>query len=399
MTDPERDALDIRPTADEMLARVRADMPSTRGRLRVYLGMAPGVGKTYKMLDEGHRRIGRGTDLVVGFVEPHERPHTIELLEGLEIVPRRRIEYRGVVVEEMDTDAIIRRHPTVALVDELAHTNLPGSAREKRWQDVEVIRDAGIHVVTTMNVQHLESVADAVATITGASVNERLPDDVLLGADEIELVDMSPHALRQRMKHGNIYPPERSQVALESFFTEANLTALRELALRLVAQRVEGQLEGTIAGQSLPLVTDRVLVLVDGSRASIRAIRRAAKLASALHAAFAAVVVDTPASDSRPFDRSRDLQEAIDDAVDLGANVVRVDAEDIASGVEQVARARRATHLVVPHRKLSGLKRLTERSLVDELLERLPDVEVHAVAASEKHDGRSLMASPRDDPR
>lgn len=402
MTDPERDALDIRPTADEMLARVRADMPSTRGRLRVYLGMAPGVGKTYKMLDEGHRRIGRGTDLVVGFVEPHGRPHTIELLEGLEIVPRRRIEYRGVVVEEMDTDAIIRRHPTVALVDELAHTNVPGSAREKRWQDVEVIRDAGIHVVTTMNVQHLESVADAVATITGASVNERLPDDVLLGADEIELVDMSPHALRQRMKHGNIYPPERSQVALERFFTEANLTALRELALRLVAQRVEGQLEGTIAGQSLPLVTDRVLVLVDGSQASIRAIRRAAKLASALHAAFAAVVVDTPASDSRPFDRSRDLQEAIDDAVDLGADVVRVDAEDIASGVEQVARARRATQLVVPHRKLSGIKRLTERSLVDELLERLPDVEVHAVAASEKHaehDGRSLTASPRDDPR
>ncbi len=170
----------------------------------------PGVGKTYQMLDEGHRRVGRGTDLVVGFVEPHGRPHTIELLDGLEIVPRRRIEYRGVVVEEMDTDAVIAREPTVALVDELAHTNVPGSAREKRWEDVEVIRDAGIHVVSTMNVQHLESVADAVATITGAPVNERLPDEVLLGADEIELVDMSPHALRQRMKHGNVYPPERT---------------------------------------------------------------------------------------------------------------------------------------------------------------------------------------------
>jgi two-component system sensor histidine kinase KdpD len=381
MTDPERDALDVRPTADEMLARIKSETPGARGRLRVYLGMAPGVGKTYKMLDEGHRLVARGTDLVVGFVEAHGRPRTIDLLEGLEIVPRRRIEYRGVVVEEMDTDAVIERHPTVALVDELAHTNIPGSARAKRWEDVEVIRDAGIHVVSTMNVQHLEGVADAVATITGAPVNERLPEEVLLGADEIELVDMSPHALRQRMKHGNIYPPERAQVALERFFTEANLTALRELALRLVAQRVEGQLEDTTARIQLPLVTDRVLVLVDGSPASIRAIRRAAKLAGALHAAFLAVVVETPANESRPFDRNRDLQEAIDDAVDLGADVIRVDAADVAAGVEDVARSRRVTHLVVPHREVRGLRRLTERSLVDQILERLPELEVHAVGA------------------
>ena len=174
-------------------------------------------------------------------------PHTIELLDGLEVVPRLRVEYRGVVVEEMDTDAVLARRPTVALIDELAHTNVPGSAREKRWQDVDVIRDAGIHVVSTLNVQHLESVADAVATITGAPVNERLPDEVLLAADEIELVDMSPHALRQRMRHGNVYPPERTHVALDRFFTEANLTALRELSLRLVARKVEGQIEGALA--------------------------------------------------------------------------------------------------------------------------------------------------------
>ena len=173
MTD--RDAFDTRPTAEEMLERVKAETAGARGRLRVYLGMAPGVGKTFRMLEEGHRRVDRGTDLVVGFVEAHGRPHTLELLDGLEVVPRHRVEYRGIVVEEMDTDAIIARRPTVALVDELAHTNVPGSEREKRWQDVEVIRDAGIHVVSTLNVQHLESVADAVATITGASVNERLP--------------------------------------------------------------------------------------------------------------------------------------------------------------------------------------------------------------------------------
>jgi two-component system sensor histidine kinase KdpD len=335
------------------------------------------------MLEEGHRRVGRGTDLVVGFVEPHGRPHTEDLLKGLEVVPRRRIEYRSVVVEEMDTDAVLARNPTVALVDELAHTNVPGSARAKRWEDVEIIRDAGIHVVTTMNVQHLESVSDAVATITGAPVNERLPDDVLLTADEIELVDMSPHALRQRMKHGNVYPPERTQVALEKFFTESNLTALRELALRLVARRVEGQLEDTIAGEQLPLVTDRVLVLIDGSPATGRAVRRAATLASALRAAFVAVVIDTPEVERQPFDRSRDIQEAIDDAVDLGADVVRVESADMVAGLEQVARSHRATHLVLPHSEIGGLKRLRERPIVDRLIERLPDVELHIVGPPE----------------
>jgi two-component system, OmpR family, sensor histidine kinase KdpD len=383
MIDSDRDAFDVRPTADEMLARVRSDVPGSRGRLRVYLGMAPGVGKTYKMLEEGHRRVARGTDLVVGFVEPHGRAHTIELLDGLEIVPRRRIDYRGVTVEEMDTDAIIARKPTVALVDELAHTNVPGSERDKRWQDVEVLRDHGIHVVSTLNVQHLDSVADAVATITGAPVNERLPEDVLLRADEIELVDMSPHALRQRMKHGNVYPPERTQVALDRFFTEANLTALRELALRLVAQKVEGQLEDTVAGTRLPLVTERVLVLIDGSPASIRAIRRAASLASVLHASLVGVVIETPSTDHQPFDRARDLQEAIDDAVDLGAEIVRLEAPDTTSGLEEAVRIRRATHLVVPHHDLTRLRRLRERPLVDRVLERFPGLEVHSIGTGE----------------
>ena len=382
--DPERDALDVRPTGDEMLARLKAEGGTGRGRLRIYLGMAPGVGKTYKMLDEGHRRLARGTDLVVGFVEAHGRPHTIELLDGLEVVPRRRVEYRGVVVEEMDTDAVIARAPTVALIDELAHTNVPGSPRAKRWEDVELIRGAGIHVVTTMNVQHLESIADAVATITGAPVNERLPDEVLLGADEIELVDMSPHALRQRMKHGNVYPPDRTQIALEKFFTEGNLTALRELALRLVAQRVEGELEHTIAGQQLPLVTERVLVLLDGSPASRRAVRRAAKLAGVLHGALIAVVIETPESGRQPFDRNRDLQEEIADATDLGATIVRTEAKDLVSGLEEVATSRRVTHLVMPHHETGGLRRVLERPLIDRLLARLPDLELHLVVVADR---------------
>ena len=381
MTDPERDAFDLRPSADEMSARVHAETPTTRGRLRIYVGMAPGVGKTYRMLDEGHRRVARGTDLVIGFAETHGRSVVAERLEGLEIVPRRRIEYRGLVVEEMDTEAVVDRGPTVALIDELAHTNVPGSAREKRWQDVEIIRDAGIHVVSTMNVQHLTSLADAVATITGAPVNERLPDDFMIGADEIELVDMSPHALRQRMKHGNVFPPDRTRLGLEKFFTESNLTALRGLALRFAARRVEDQLGDGSAGQELPLVTERVMVLVDGSRTAMRAVRRAAALAASLHAAFVAVVVNTPDAERQPFDWSRDLQETLEDAVDLGANVVRVEAPNLANGIERIARERRMTHLVLPHREVGGLKRLMERPLADQLIERLPELEVLVVGA------------------
>lgn len=389
MTDLERDAFDTRPTAEEMLERIRSEAGGTRGRLRIYLGMAPGVGKTFRMLEEGHRRLERGTDLVVGFVEPHGRPHTIEALAGLEVVPRLRVGYRGIVVEEMDTDAVLARRPTVALIDELAHTNVPGSAREKRWQDVEAICAAGIHVVSTLNVQHLESVADAVATITGAPVNERLPDEVLLAADEIELVDMSPHALRQRMRHGNVYPPERTQVALDRFFTESNLTALREVSLRLVARKVEGQIEGTLTEGRIPLVTERVLVHVDGTHASRRAVRRAASLAGTIHAALVAVVVETPELEHSSFDRERDLREAIADAVDLGAEILRIPATDVLEGLEQAVRDRGATHLVIAHQDSGGLRRFLARPLADRLVERLPELEVHLVG------GRSR--EPRSD--
>ena len=379
MIDQERDALDARPALGPNEDVAAFDARGGRGHLRVYLGMAPGVGKTYRMLEEGHRRAARGTDLVVGFAEAHNRPNTLHLLEGLTVVPRRRTEYRGVVIEEMDTEAVIERRPTVVLVDELAHTNVPGSPRAKRWEDVERIRDRGIHVVTTLNVQHLESVADAVATITGAPVHERIPDEVLLGADEIELVDMSPHALRQRMRHGNVYPPDRTEVALDRFFTEANLTALREIALRIAAERVEGQLEATTAGDRLSLVTDRVLVLVDASPAAPRAIRRAAGLAGMLHGSLVAVVVETPATAHRSFDAARDLQQAIDDAVDLGAEVLRIEADDVATGLERAALTKRASHLVLPHVPTSRLQRLREEPIADRVLRGVPDLEIHVV--------------------
>ena len=380
MTNDAVSRADGRPTADEMLARIgMVGAEGDRGRLRVYLGMAPGVGKTYRMLEEGHRRTARGTDLVVGFVEAHGRPETEKLLEGLEILPRRRIEYRGVVVEEMDTDAILTRHPTVALIDELAHTNAPGSERAKRWEDVNVILDAGIDVVSTCNIQHLDSVADAVSTITGAPVNERIPDEVLAAADEVELVDMSPYALRQRMRHGNVYPPERTAIALDRFFTESNLTALRELALRFVAGRVDAQLEGISTPQS-GNVTERVLVLIDPSPATPRALRRAAATAAVLRAPLLALFVETPADAAAPLEQGRRIREYLDDATDLGAEIILVEASDVAEGVERVARARRVSRLVMPLRASTAFERVRRSPLAERILERMPTLEVTIVA-------------------
>ncbi len=289
----------------------------------------------------------------------------------------------GVVVEEMDSAAVIARHPTVALVDELAHTNAPGSSTEKRWEDVELIRDAGIHVVTTLNVQHLESVADAVETITGAPVRERLPDEILTAADEIELVDMSPFALRQRMRHGNVYPPERTAVAMDRFFTEANLTALRDLALRFTARRVEGQLERFVTDGSLgimPTTSDRVVVLVDGSAAGATAVRRAASLAALLRADLIAAVPERSGSTTHEDDRV--TREIADDAADLGAEMVRVEGDDVAAAIVTLARARGATHVVITQRPRTRLERLRRASLAETLAEALPGVELHLVGAA-----------------
>ncbi|MBT1105727.1 histidine kinase, partial [Streptomyces sp. Tu10] len=214
-----------------------------RGILRIYLGAAPGVGKTYAMLSEAHRRVERGTDCVVAFVEHHDRPRTEVMLHGLELLPRRELEYRGTVFTEMDVGAVLERAPAVALVDELAHTNVPGSRNAKRWQDVEELLRAGIDVISTVNIQHLESLGDVVESITGVRQRETVPDEVVRRADQIELVDMSPQALRRRMAHGNIYRPDKMDAALSNYFRPGNLTALRELALLWVADRVDEYLQ------------------------------------------------------------------------------------------------------------------------------------------------------------
>src|SRR6201981_942735 len=259
------------------------DFRPARGRLRIYLGSAAGVGKTYAMLNEGHRRAERGTDVVVGFAEPHARPHTIALLDGLEAVPRRTLEYRGATFEEMDLDAVLARRPEIALVDELAHTNVPGSRNEKRWQDVEELLDAGIDVISAVNIQHLESLNDVVEKITGVPQRETVPDAIVRAADQVELVDMTPEALRRRMAHGNIYPAEKVDAALGNYFRVGNLTALRELALLWTAGKVDEQLERYRADHGIAgtwEARERVVVALSGGPEGKTLIRRAARIAA-----------------------------------------------------------------------------------------------------------------------
>ena len=258
------------------------------GRLRVYLGAAPGVGKTYAMLSEGLRRKQRGADVVIGFVECHGRQRVEEMIDGLEVIPRKMVEHRGSHFEEMDLDAVLGRRPRVVLVDELAHTNVPGSGtNQKRWQDAMAILGAGIDVVTTVNIQHLESIADAVERIIDVPIRERVPDWVLRKADQIELVDSSPEQLRRRMAHGNIYPPEKIDQALSHYFRADNLTALRELALRFLADETEEELLDYLRDQRKDVVWEtheRILVGVTTAPGTEAIVRRASRMASRIKA-------------------------------------------------------------------------------------------------------------------
>lgn len=376
--------------------------PRRRGRLRVYLGSAAGAGKTYTMLNEGHRRESRGTDVVVGYVETHRRPQTQAQLGDLEIIPRKRITYRGVTLEEMDTEAIIARHPQVALIDELAHTNVPGSKHAKRYQDVLEILEAGIDVVTTLNIQHLESLNDLVASITGVRVRETLPDWILDQAEEVELIDISPHALRQRMKHGNIYPPERIETALNNFFREGNLTALRELALRRTAEKTESQLQEYMIGHGISeyrVATERVLVGFDARPHTREVIRDAWRLSHGLHADFIAVCIQPEGylaftskligwlkyrgkAKQRREEALRRLEEHAVLAEDLGAEVIRTSSPDIARKLVEIAHERQVTQLVLGQPARSHWEELIRGSIINRLLRLDTGIDIHLVPRS-----------------
>jgi two-component system sensor histidine kinase KdpD len=331
---------------DEHPVSATVDPP---GRFRIYLGAAPGVGKTYAMLSEGHRRGERGADVAIGFVECHGRQSTEELTEGLESIPRRVVEYRGSRFAEMDLDAVLRRNPDVVLVDELAHTNVPGSGRhEKRWQDVIDLLDAGIDVVTTVNIQHLESIADAVERIIEVPVRERVPDWVLRKASQIELVDSSPEQLRRRMLHGNIYSGETATEALAHYFRSDRLTALRELALRFLADETEEQLLGFLRSKQEGAVWEtheRILVGVTTAPGTDAIVRRAARMANRIKADLDVLHVRAGREVSRfPDDQLIALRQSV---ADVGAEWNEIRGDDPAQALYEFARRRHITQIVI----------------------------------------------------
>jgi len=374
-----------------------------RGRLRVYLASAAGSGKTYTMLNEGHRREGRGTDVVVGYVETHKRPQTEAQIGDLEVLPRKKVTYRGVTLEEMDTEAILARHPKIVLIDELAHTNVPGSKHAKRYQDVLEILDAGIDVITTLNIQHLESLNDLVASITGVRVRETLPDWILDQAEEVELIDISPYALRQRMKHGNIYPSERIDTALNNFFREGNLTALRELALRRTAEKTESQLEQYMTEHGISEyrpASERVLVGFDSRPHTREVIRDAWRLAHGLHADFIAVCIQPEGylaftskligwlkyrGEAKMYREAalRRIEEHALLAEDLGAVVIRTSSRDIARKLVEIAQERQVTQLVLGQPARSHWEELIRGSIINRLLRLSAGVDIHLVPRSQ----------------
>ena len=353
-----------------------------RGTLRIYLGMAPGVGKTYAMLDEGQRRRARGTDVAVGVVETYNRPNTTALLEGLELLPRRTVPYRDTIFEEMDLDALLTRHPQVALVDELAHTNIPGSRNEKRWEDVEELLEAGIDVVTTVNIQHLESLNDVVQRITGVQQRETIPDEVVRRADQIEIVDIAPEALRRRMAHGNIYPPERVDAALSNYFRTGNLSALRELALLWTAERVDEGLQRyrTAHGIEQPWETrERIIVAITGGPEGETLIRRAARIASRTAGAdllAVHVVRSDGLTGANPADlaRQRSLLES------MGGTWHQTVGDDIASAILEFARAENATQVVLGASRRGRLQTFLAGEGIGQRVTRLSGhIDVHLV--------------------
>ncbi|MSZ76424.1 MAG: DUF4118 domain-containing protein, partial [Actinobacteria bacterium] len=356
-----------------------------RGRLTVYLGAAPGVGKTYAMLGEARRRLDRGTDVVVGYVETHDRPHTSAQLEGLEVVPRRELTYRGTTFTEMDTDAIVARAPAVVLVDELAHTNVPGSRHEKRAQDIEELRAAGIDVITTVNIQHLESLNDEVERITGVRQRETVPDDVVRTADQIQLVDMSPDALRRRMAHGNVYRAENIDASLTSYFRVGNLTALRELALLWLADRVDDALGDYRRAQGIahPWPTkERIVVAVTGGPESETLLRRGARLAQRA-AGSDLLAVHVIATDGlRHHDETR-IARAQQLVASLGGSFHSVVGEDVPAAVVDFATGANATMIVVGVSRHGRVRQLFTGTTGDRIASLAGPVDVHLVTHDE----------------
>ena len=366
-----------RPTPEQFLNLIRRQ---ARGRLKVYLGSAAGVGKTYAMLREGQRLKKQGVDVVIGIVETHGRAETLEQIADLEVVPPRIVEYRGVKLREMDLDAILARRPTVCLVDELAHTNVPGSKHSKRYQDVEELLLAGIHVITTVNIQHLESLYDEIERTTGVKVKERFPDRVLAEADQIVNVDVSVEDLIERLKTGKIYPEDRVNSSLEHFFTPANLTRLREITLTEIAHLIDRRTRRAEADQAPIAATDRVMVGVSSLSPNASALlRKTARVADRLNAPWYAVYVQTPSEDLTRIDAAtqRILSKTLELAQQLGGIPMTFRGPDVASTMWAFAQEYAIKVIVIGKSRQPWYRRLTRSSILEGLMKITNDIDIY----------------------
>ncbi|MEH2233312.1 MAG: universal stress protein [Nostoc sp.] len=358
-----------------------------RGKHKIFIGMAPGVGKTYRMLEEGHAFKQEGIDVVVGLLETHGRKETAEKAEGLEIIPRKQYPRGELTLTDMDTDAILKRSPQLVLIDELAHTNVPGSPREKRYEDVEVVLAVGIDVYSTMNVQHLESLNDLVARITGVVVRERVPDRILDEADEIVVIDVTPETLQERLLEGKIYAPEKIQQSLDNFFQRRNLIALRELALREVADNVEGNAIASTPNGQFCNIHERVLVCVSTYPNSVQLLRRGARLANYMNAPLYTLFVADP---ERFLTKEESLHIHTCEKLckEFEGTFLRVSNSNIANAIAEVAEKHRITQIVIGESQRSRWQMLLKGSLTQKLVRLLKNIDLHIIA-SEK------MVSPK----
>ncbi|HET7785206.1 MAG TPA: histidine kinase [Myxococcales bacterium] len=363
---------------------------SKRGRLKIYVGFAAGVGKTYRMLEEAHELRRRGVDVVVAFVETHGRADTAALLDGLEVIPRKKIEYRGVSVEEMDLDAALARRPAVAIVDEIPHTNAPGSHNRKRWQDVLEILAAGINVIAALNVQHLESLNDVIERNTGVRVRETVPDGFLKEADQVVNLDLAVEDLQDRMKAGKIYAPDKVPRAIENFFKGRNLSTLRELALREVAESLDRAASAQAAPEDRQPASGRVMVcLASNPPRAAGLLRRGSRLAGRLNTDWFVVYVETPdeAPDRIDSAAQRHLLRNIEKARELGAEVVRLKAADPVPALLDFARSHAVGHLIVGRSKAPLWQRILGRSILQRLVDESEGLDLH-IASFEDEEAR-----------
>src|SRR5438105_1446588 len=382
-----------RPDPDAILARMkREETAATRGKLKIFFGMSPGVGKTYAMLQAAQQKLQQGTEVVIGVVETHGRKETEALTEGMPIMPRAQLEYRGTILNEMDLDAILTWHPGLAVVDELAHTNAPGSRHPKRYQDVLELLDAGIDVYTTLNVQHVASRSDTVRQISGITVSETVPDSVLDLADEIVLVDLTPEQLRQRLAEGKVYLGERAEWAAKNFFKESNLTALREMALRLVAEHVDRDLRDIMSEEKIVgpwKSSDRLLVAVSASPYSERLIRYTRRLAASMEASWMVANIERPRSLSS--EEQTRLTRYLALARQLGAEVISTPGHDIAETLLRVARQHNVTQIVIGKPLGTRWTSFWKRDPLRWLMRHSGNIDIHMIPSEES-------VEPRRDP-